>query len=92
MHGADSEEVELVHAALGRILRRAQAPEVSPLECSPNELRDICGTSPHIKPQALTAPLPRFYQQIDDLATLFTQLDNDLDNHPTNRLTPRTAP
>ena len=87
LYSADREEADKCHQALWRIIEAARKSPQPPLKCHPNELRDLLKELPPHKaagPDGVPSQLLRSlsFQQTCDLASLFTDLANNLDYRP----------
>ena len=90
LYSTTQEEVEAIHTQLTRIHRKATQHSHEPLECVPNELRDLVRGLPARKaagPDGIPSQLLKalHFKQICELATLFTHLANHLDYRPGER-------
>ena len=90
LYRADPNEAEDVNTALLRILTHAMKNAQAPLTCMPNNLRDIVKALPPNEaagPDGVPSQLVKAmtFQNIKDLADLFTVLANDLDYRPQSR-------
>ena len=90
LYRANPSEAEDVDTALLRILTLAIRHAQAPLTCMPNNLRDIVKALPPNKaagPDGIPSQLVKAmtFQNIKDLAELFTKLANDLDYRPQSR-------
>ena len=90
LYTCSTDEAQRTHDALWRIQTQAHRSHEPPLDCNPTELRDIVRDLPPNKaagPDGVPSQLLKLlsFNQIKDIASLFTALANSLEYTPLER-------